>query len=277
MLDWSALWLLSNAPFHERKTFSFPFCCPKIRAAVKLFENSDKTRSAIRNFKEKAVQTRCHSIIKDAEKCASGLKSTLTLQHPNPRATTEDGDEIGGKKFQTTLATAQQKAYCDTLGEEKWQGKLTKNRWEDSALDSGGCFAWMYSWRSVPTHTIAAKQELYQQMLPTKLYHQQKTGKGSGNTNVMCRMCGKSPESVPHVLAGCGILAQTNYLARHNAALKILFFEMLKDLELISEVSPWHSKTQPNRCMRMGVRKHYGMYRLMQTALRWRPRELQPE
>ena len=64
----------------------------------------------------------------------------------------------------------------------------------------------------------------------------------------MCRMCGKSPESVPHVLAGCGTLAQTKYLARHNAALKILFLKYcLKDLELISEVPPWYSKTQPIR------------------------------
>ena len=61
----------------------------------------------------------------------------------------------------------------------------------------------------------------------------------------MRRMCSKSPESVPHVLAECGALAQTKYLERHNAALKILFFEMLKDLELISEVPPWYSKTQP--------------------------------
>ena len=58
-------------------------------------------------------------------------------------------------------------------------------------------------------------------------------------------MSGKSPESVPHVLAGCGTLAQTKYLVRHNAALKILFFEMLKDLEIISEVPPSHLKTQP--------------------------------
>ena len=92
---------------------------------------------------------------------ASELQLSLTLQQPNPRATTEDGDEIGGKMLKTTLAKAQQKAYSDTLREEKWQGKLTKNRWEYSALDSGGCFAWINSWRSVPTHTVAAMQELY--------------------------------------------------------------------------------------------------------------------
>ena len=31
----------------------------------------------------------------------------------------------------------------------------------------------------------------------------------------------------------------------HNATLKILFFEMLKGQEFISEMPPWHSKTQP--------------------------------
>ena len=75
--------------------------------------------SAVRKFEERAVHTGCRSIIKDAEKYTSELHLTLTLQYPNPRATTEDGDEIGGKKLK------------NTLGEEKWQGKLTKNRWED--------------------------------------------------------------------------------------------------------------------------------------------------
>ena len=99
---------------------------------------------------------RCHSIIKDAEKYASELQLTLTLHHLNPRATTEDGDEIGGKKLKTTLAKAQQKVYCDTLREEEWQGKLTKNKWEDLVPESGVCFAWMNSWRFLPPHTIVA-------------------------------------------------------------------------------------------------------------------------
>ena len=39
-------------------------------------------------------------------------------------------------------------------------------------------------------------------------------------------------------------------------------------------------RLNPNRCMRMGVRKHYGMYRFMQTALiiiRWRLTESTPD
>ena len=110
----------------------------------------------------------------------------------------------------------------------------------------------MNSCRSLPTHTVAAMQELYQQMLPTKLYHKRKTEKGSGTSNVICGMCGKSPENVRHVLAGCVTLAQTKYLTRHNGALKILFFEMLKDLELISEVPSWYSKTHPKALFENG-------------------------
>ena len=69
----------------------------KIKAVVKLFENSDTTMSAVRTFEEKTVQTGCHSTIKDADKYASEPHLTLNLQRLNPRATTEDDYKIGGK------------------------------------------------------------------------------------------------------------------------------------------------------------------------------------
>ena len=60
-----------------------------------------------------------------------------------------------------------------------------------------------------------------------------KVGTG-GSGEERCRMCtcGKATESVPHILAGCGALAQTLYLARHNNALKILFFQVIRALDL---------------------------------------------
>ena len=58
-------------------------------------------------------------------------------------------------------------------------------------------------------------------------------------------MCGKATESVPHILAGCGALAQTSCLTRHNNALKILFFQVIRALDLVTSEVPWFSKTQP--------------------------------
>ena len=90
----------------------------KIKAAVKLFENSDTTMSAVRKFEEKAVQTGCHQVIKDQLKNMPGSYNLLRLYSILIQGLLleEDGDEIGGKKLKTTLAKAQQKAYCDTLG-----------------------------------------------------------------------------------------------------------------------------------------------------------------
>ena len=86
--------------------------------------------------------------------------------------------------------------------------------------------------------------ELYEQLLPTKLYTKEKT-QTSTDGEVLCRLCGKVAESVAHVLAGCSSLAQTKYLYRHNAALKILFFEFLQENGLIEEVPPWYSPVMP--------------------------------
>ena len=83
--------------------------------------------------------------------------------------------------------------------------------------------------------------EFYEQLLPTRVYSAYKTDTPDQN-NIMCRMCGKALECIAHVLAGCPSLAQTKYMERHNAALKVLFFEILRDLET---VSPWFSRIEP--------------------------------
>ena len=102
----------------------------------------------------------------------------------------------------------------------------------------------MTEWRAAPTHTIAGIMELYEQLLPTRLYNSRKT-KTTDDPDARCRMCGKAQESVAHVLSGCSVLAQTKYLSRHNSALKILFFELLKSYQLTEVIPPWYSPTQP--------------------------------
>ena len=91
-----------------------------------------------------------------------------------------------------------------------------------------------------PTHTIAGMMELYEQMLPAKVYSYHKTGTTPAN-DTTCRLYGKGTESMAHVIVGCSALAQSKYLERHNAAL----IELLRHFELVDEVPPWYSKTQP--------------------------------
>ena len=86
--------------------------------------------------------------------------------------------------------------------------------------------------------------ELYEQLLPTKVYTTQKIRTTQGD--VSCRLCGKEEETIPHILSECSTLAQSKYLDQHNAALKILFFEKCKYLKLVESVPPWYSPVKPN-------------------------------
>ena len=46
--------------------------------------------------------------------------------------------------------------------------------------------------------TVAGMIELYEQLLPTKVYTTQKTKTTQGD--VSCRLCGKEAETLPHLL-----------------------------------------------------------------------------
>ena len=127
---------------------------------------------------------------------------------------------------------------------QKWQGKVLSAREEHEDLNFEGRFWWLSEWQNCPTHTMAGLFELYEQLLPTRLYASQKMGKDSTGA-VTCRLCVRASESVPHVLAGCTALAQNKYLTRHNVALKTLFFEIIHDLGLIESVPPWCSPVKP--------------------------------
>ena len=95
------------------------------------------------------------------------------------------------------------------------------------------CSAWLSDYKPAPIKTVARLQELYQQLLPTKLYASRKT-KTRRDGDEKCRVCRKSRESVTHQVSGCSAPVQTLYLAlylaRHHAALKFLFFEMLRGI-----------------------------------------------
>ena len=130
------------------------------------------------------------------------------------------------------------------LHEQNWQGRLISARSENESLSFEGCFWWLSGWKQFPTHTVAGMFELYEQLLPTRLYACQKTHTDTTG-DVMCRLWNKAPESVAHVVAGCSALAKNKYVTRHNSALRILLFEVLQDLGLVDSLPPWYSPLKP--------------------------------
>ena len=94
--------------------------------------------------------------------------------------------------------------------------KRKKERMEDENVELPECFNWSVKWRSAPTYTICAINEIVQQLSRTRV-REQMMGKTTEST---CRICHQFPETVEHILAGCPGLAQRKYLWRHNDALK---------------------------------------------------------
>ena len=57
-----------------------------------------------------------------------------------------------------------------------------------------------------------------------------------------CRVCNELDETVEHLVAGCKVLANSEYLTRHNRALMIMAVAWAKDYELISKDAIWYSE-----------------------------------
>ena len=130
-----------------------------------------------------------HSIIKDTKKYADELDLQLWLNFPNPVAVA-DGKEVEAKKVKQAIYKARQQEIQSTGYEERWQGNLIKNRWDDEKVKLEKCFACLSSWNNAPTYTITGVQELYQQLLPSKVYYNRKTR--SQVADEKCRLCGDS-------------------------------------------------------------------------------------
>ena len=160
-------------------------------------------------------------MVKDAQRYAEELGMKLELRYPDPSGTTTENEMIEGCKIGMWMKKALQNKHCQVVREQRWQGNLHTASWEDKDLE-GENFKWMSHWKTAPTHTIAGISELYEELLPTKLYTARKT-RICEESHVRCKMCGTAQESIAHVLSSCSALAQTKYLSRHNRALKILF------------------------------------------------------
>ena len=48
----------------------------------------------------------------------------------------------------------------EAIEEQKWQGKLLTNRWQDEELDIN-CYSLLYKWTTAPTNIIVGLEELY--------------------------------------------------------------------------------------------------------------------
>ena len=57
-----------------------------------------------------------------------------------------------------------------------------------------------------------------------------------------CRVCREQTESVEHLVAGCKVLANNEYLSRHNRVLMIMAVAWANEYELVGEDVIWYKE-----------------------------------
>ncbi len=57
-----------------------------------------------------------------------------------------------------------------------------------------------------------------------------------------CRVCREQTESVEHLVARCKVLANNEYLSRHNRVLMIMAVAWAKEYELVGEDVIWYKE-----------------------------------
>ena len=152
----------------------------KIKSAVRLYCNEDPVIQMVREFEERAEEMGRRSMVKDAFRFAEELSIELNLGH--------------SRTVKTELRKCQVERVEEEVANQRWQGSLVTTRLQDEKLSASGCFWWLTEWKACPTHTIAGMFELYEQLLPTRLYACQKTHT-SLESEAWCRLCGKAQNS----------------------------------------------------------------------------------
>ena len=198
----------------------------------------------VRDFEKRAESVGHQSLTKEAAKYAAEFGLQLKFQYQDPACVTEEGEVIPGEKLKSQLRKERKLRLKGDVGAQKWQGKLVTAREGDEVLSIERCFWWLSEWRTCPTHTVAGMFELYELILPTRLRAIHKT-RASPSSDPTCRLYGTAPENMAHILSACPALAQTKQVTRHDAVLKVLFFEILFDLGLIDTAPPWYSPIKP--------------------------------
>ncbi|XP_073976434.1 uncharacterized protein [Rhodnius prolixus] len=125
---------------------------------------------------------------------------------------------------------------------ETWRRKALHGQYpaalDGELIDKEASVAWLTRGLLFP-ETEGALIAIQDQVVPTR-YYRNRIMNDSGVADVRCRLCRAAPETVHHLLAAGPLLAQRDYLQRHNSVARILHRELAQKLGLIQDAPPYY-------------------------------------
>ena len=200
----------------------------RVRVACYLaLSNNEWLRKAWDNEYDKdhlSLKSEAEDILKTCGKTVKFEKGYIQLDEER-----YDNWKVVWRKLKKIVKEGSKKRRLKTFGEKKMQSKIPAGY---TKVD--------YGWLNCSTdpRKTAAIFSMQEQMVETRAW---KKLRGMGETDV-CRLCGEAKETVQHLLSGCKKLAATEYLRRHDNALKILAVEWGKREGLVAEKTAWYNE-----------------------------------
>ena len=85
----------------------------RIKLLLKLYQNSDQTLEAVREFEEHAMTSGHQLLVKEAAKCAEEFNITLQLDTLNPLCVTTEGKVVTAARAGNLLKKSQEKQFLE--------------------------------------------------------------------------------------------------------------------------------------------------------------------
>ena len=110
---------------------------------------------------------------------------------------------------------------------------------EEQDVDIKESFAWLEG-KGLTSWTESRVMALQEQEIAVKTIRKEIWKEHLDD--VKCRVCKKDRETVAHIMCGCSVLLQTEYLKRHNGMLRAVYCHLLQQLGFEEGLLPWYTE-----------------------------------
>ena len=133
------------------------------------------------------------------------------------------------RKVKNSLQKATESRRIEIYKTKEQQSQVYREQEEE-------CHSWLG--QNLHGRKTSSIMTMLEQMVETRLW---KASRGLAQDK-QCRVCHERDETVEHIVAGCKVLANSEYLTRHNRALMIMAVNWAKEYELIGNVVIWYKE-----------------------------------
>ena len=133
------------------------------------------------------------------------------------------------RKVKNSLQKATESRRIEIYKTKEQQSQVYREQEEE-------CHSWLG--QNLHGRKTSSIMTMLEQMVETRSW---KVSKGLAQDK-QCRVCHERDETVEHIVAGCKVLANNEYLTRHNRALMIMAVNWAKEYELIGNDVIWYKE-----------------------------------